>query len=119
MTCYPATLKIERFRRFDKFRTDADKLEEIIRECCDYAGVNENDVLGHCRKPAFALARHLAFYFATMRTNWGLKKIASWFSDRDHTTVMHGRDKIIKALAKESPNKLKEAVEVINSRLPF
>ena len=55
-------------------------------------------LVGRKRTSAIALPRQVAMYIARVLTNMSLADIGSCFGKRDHTTVIHGCDKIAEML---------------------
>ena len=76
----------------DKFLTLPVKV--ITKIVCDYFNVSFPDVLSQSRMKDAVLPRHIAFYLCRTHTLQSYPQIGSFFSHRDHTTVMHGAKKI-------------------------
>jgi chromosomal replication initiation ATPase DnaA len=65
-------------------------------------GIRTEDITSSRRDQVFVRPRQIAMYLATELTRESLPKLAYVFNRRDHTTVMHSRNKI-RALIKSSP----------------
>ena len=65
----------------------------IIDMVCKHESFEKSQVLGNRKKADVTLARQIAFWLACECTGQSLPAIARVFR-RDHTTVIHGRDKI-------------------------
>ena len=61
----------------------------IIETVSKESGIPIIDILEMSRKREIVTARHLAMYFIKEHTDYSLKKIGSFFSNRDHSTIIH------------------------------
>ena len=71
-------------------------LELIQDMTASYFKITTSDLLSKKRTQALALARQVAMYLCREMTNASLPQIGERFGGRDHTTVMHAYNKIIK-----------------------
>ncbi len=69
-------------------------LEAIQQAAADEFGVTRETLLAHDRRPAVALARHVAMYLARELTQESLPTIGARFGGRNHSTVLHAHRKI-------------------------
>ncbi len=69
-------------------------VDEIIAVTSASFGVSTTDLLGPSRKQPLARARQVAMYLCRELTDLSLPKIGREFGGRDHTTVLHGIDKV-------------------------
>ena len=83
-------------------------VNNIIKEVGAYYDVSVADILSKKRKKNIAYARQVAMFLTRELTGSSFPKIGEAFSGRDHTTIMHGCEKIEKEL-KES-DELKKAI---------
>ena len=67
---------------------------ELIKIICDTCEVKWHEVQGESRKSHIIIARQLYCYFATQIQKKSLVTVGGMIN-RDHTTVIHNRDKII------------------------
>ena len=75
-------------------------LDMIIRACCERYGVSKMEFFSHRRRNGhLCRARQIAAYLATRFTHHTLPMIGRVMR-RDHTTIIHSRDKIMAARAK-------------------
>ena len=87
-----------------------------VKECvCKYFNINEEDVDGLSRKAQIVYARHIIMYILRNHYDLSLKSIGSGIGNRDHTTVLHGIDKITDALEKDQMTK--NDIELITKKL--
>lgn len=75
------------------FKTEPKKVLETI---CQYFNLNQKDLVGAKRQKEFVLPRHITMFILSEHLNLTVEKIGQLLGKRDHTTVMHGRDKIKK-----------------------
>ena len=68
--------------------------ELIISVVCDQYGVTQEDVISKKRSRDIAVPRQIAMYLCRDLTQLSTTNIGRAFGGRDHTTVMHGCDKI-------------------------
>ena len=68
--------------------------ELIISVVCDQYGVTQEDVISKKRSRDIAMPRQIAMYLCRDLTQLSTTNIGRAFGGRDHTTVMHGCDKI-------------------------
>lgn len=61
------------------------------------------------------LARQIAMYLLREHTDLSLSEIGSFFGRRDHSTVLHGHEKISGALATDE--RLRRLVESVRQEL--
>lgn len=72
------------------------RVETIQRVVAYKYSVDVKDLKGAQRTASVALPRQLAMYLACIMTDLSLKEIGRSFGGRDHTTVLHSREKIKK-----------------------
>jgi len=81
-------------------------IKQIQTAVCARYGLTEAQLLGEQRGRYVAWPRQMAMYLCLSLTYNHLPKIAAAFN-RDHTTVMHGRDAMMKRL-RENPDVLED-----------
>ncbi|WP_275527704.1 helix-turn-helix domain-containing protein, partial [Oenococcus oeni] len=69
-------------------------LPDIQKTVADDYNVSINDLIGKKRNSDIVLPRQVAMYLIRTLTDTSLPKIGQAFGGRDHTTVMHGTEKI-------------------------
>ncbi len=87
--------------------------DEIIDCTCRYFNVNKNDVVGKKKNKEIVEPRQIAIYLINELMTLPLTSIGEFFGGREHTTVMHARDKISAAVA--SDQKIRTAVSDIKA----
>ena len=75
--------------------TDEKVRPETIIECvCKYFGVTKDELLGKKKTKEVVEPRQICMYLMADLTNMPLETVGNICGGRDHTTVMHARDKI-------------------------
>lgn len=72
--------------------------KQVIARVCEYFGIKQADLIGPRRVKELILPRHLVMHLLSEELNLTVEKIGDILGGRDHTTVMHGRDKIKKLI---------------------
>lgn len=73
----------------------------IMQQSSEYFGVSINDLCGPSRTRTLVQARQVAMYLCRELTELSLPNIGKHFGGRDHTTVMHAKQKINTNLASD------------------
>ncbi len=68
--------------------------DKIISVVCDYFNVSYQDITGKKKNKEIVEPRMIAIYLISDILNLPLVNIGKLFGGRDHTTIMHSRDKI-------------------------
>lgn len=87
----------------------------IINVVADHFGIKPEDITSQKRNSEFALPRQLVMYLCRTMTDMSLKNIASLLNKKDHTTIMHGCDKIENEL--KTNEELKNKVDIIKKKI--
>lgn len=96
----------------EKTDVDADK---IINTVCDFFKVTKEELIGKKKNKEIVEPRQMCIYLINEMLNIPLTAIGALFGGRDHTTIMHARDKIGNQV-KINPH-IKTLVNDIKSRL--
>ena len=86
-----------------KVQTTAD---HIINQVCKYFNVTKTDLIGKRRNRELVEPRHFAIYLITEFLNIPLVNIGQVLGNRDHSSVLHGRNKIQGMLATDARTKM-------------
>ncbi|MDE2039101.1 MAG: chromosomal replication initiator protein DnaA [Elusimicrobia bacterium] len=95
---------------------------ETIQNAVAYKySVDVRDLKGQQRTASIALPRQLAMYLCCVMTDLSLKEIGRAFGGKDHTTVMHARDKIAKQVEAdpfilEAINRLQANIKAVENQ---
>lgn len=74
---------------------------KIISVVCDYYTLQPKDLKGKRRPVRIARPRQIAMYLMRKKTQMPYEEIGNQLGGRDHTTVMHGVDKVEKLIHNE------------------
>jgi chromosomal replication initiator protein len=66
----------------------------ILEETANYFSLSTGDLMSKSRSRPLTNARHIAMYLTRECTGLSLVKIGEIFGGRDHTTVLHGINKV-------------------------
>ncbi|GIW62736.1 MAG: chromosomal replication initiator protein DnaA [Patescibacteria group bacterium] len=86
---------------------------DVIKTVTAFYGVSATKIKGPSRISEIALARQVIMYIAREKLNYKYEDIAVSLRRKDHTTIMHGVDKIKKMIIK-NPNFKKEIDQVLS-----
>lgn len=102
MMNYPMTVQMAQKALGDMIRPEIKiTADEIIATVANYYGLTIDDLTGSRRTRNIAVARQVAMYLARDLTDMSLPQIGQALGDRDHTTIMHGCDKIAALFEKD------------------
>jgi len=76
-------------------------IEQIQGAVCELFHVSVADLRGDRRQQSIAYPRHIAMYLCRELTDVSLPKIGTKFGGRDHSTVLHGVNKITRLLRED------------------
>ncbi|HCC84547.1 MAG TPA: chromosomal replication initiator protein DnaA [Candidatus Pacebacteria bacterium] len=68
--------------------------EEIIKTVANHFRIKQSAIRGKSRLKELVTARHIAMYLLRQELKLSLEEIGKWFSNRDHTSVLHATQKI-------------------------
>lgn len=68
--------------------------QEVLMAICKYFNLTNKDLMGPKRQKELVLPRHITMYILAEELGMTVEKIGQVLGGRDHTTVMHGRDKM-------------------------
>lgn len=86
-------------------------VERVVDVVSRYYNVGLPEMRGKGRTQAVAYPRQIAMYLCRSETDASFPQIGAYLGDRDHTTVMHGFDKI-QARIEADANLRREIVEI-------
>ena len=76
-------------------------VDEIVEAVARFYDFQEDDLRGSRRTKHLALARQVAMYLSREETKTSLLQVGAALGNRDHTTVMHGHDKIARQIEED------------------
>ena len=89
--------------------------EDIMSTVCKYFGITKQDIIGKKKSKEVVEPRMIAIYLINELLEMPLVSIGKMFGGRDHTTIMHSRDKISDEL--KTSQKTKSFVSEIKKML--
>lgn len=90
-------------------------IDNIKRIVCEYYAIRHHDLIGRKRTKDFIRPRHVGMYLACELTGKSLPEIGRRFGHRDHTSVMHARDKIRDQI--ETDTDLADQIRYLTARI--
>ena len=79
--------------------------DDVINAVCKYYNVDRSDLTGKKKNKEIVDPRQMSIYLITELTDLPLTSIGTYFGGRDHTTIMHARDKITTEIKTNSRTK--------------
>lgn len=91
--------------------------DKIISVVCDYFNISYQDIVGKKKSKDIVEPRMIAIYLISELLNLPLVNIGKIFGGRDHTTIMHSRDKITTDLKvnKKTQTLVNEIKNILNN----
>ena len=87
----------------------------LLSVCAKYFNIKTGDLCGSSRQKDLVTARHITAYLLLTEIKLPLKEVGELLGGRDHTSIMHARDKVAADL-NTSPQ-LKELINQIKNSL--
>lgn len=112
LTGRPIDLELVNLALADSLRRpERISVEQIIDIVCRYYNVTLDAIISSSRKSTIAHPRQVAMYLARTETDASLPQIGSQMGPRDHTTILHGSEKI-RALVDTDPQLRRDLLEI-------
>jgi chromosomal replication initiator protein len=89
--------------------------DRILQAVCKLFSITKADVLGTSRQKNIALARQITMWFYKYELDLSYPTIGKLFSGRDHTTAMHGCNKVNKLI--DSDPKIAAKIQTVKDLL--
>ena len=89
--------------------------EYIISVVAEHFNVTVNDIIGNKRNSKIVIPRQISMYLCREITSTPLKTIGKCLGNRDHTTIMHGIDKIVNEI--NSDDNLKNTIDILTKKI--
>ena len=87
----------------------------IINAVADYFAISPDDITGKKRDLKTSRARHIVMYLLRQQNHTNLSEIGKILGNRDHSTVIHGCEKISSSISADS--QLSKSIEGIRTSL--
>jgi chromosomal replication initiator protein len=88
---------------------------DVVKAVCNFYDVKQAHVKSDTRKSDIALARQIIMHILRVELSMKYEEIAYFLKRKDHTTIMHGEEKISRLLMKDS--NFKQEIDRIVSSL--
>ncbi len=75
--------------------------QKVIKKVCKHYQIDQAAIKGKRRNKELVAARHMAMYILKKDLGMSYVEIGRWFSNRDHTSIMHAKDKIEELLKED------------------
>ncbi|MBU1031842.1 chromosomal replication initiator protein DnaA [Patescibacteria group bacterium] len=72
--------------------------KQVLSVVCSYFDITLKELTGPGRQKGVVMPRHVAMFILSEELNLTVEKIGQILGGRDHTTIMHGRDKMKKLI---------------------
>ena len=105
----------EAFKDYDAPTEEAIGADDIIDNTCKYFGITREDILGKKRDKKIVEPRQICIYLISEMLPLPLTSIGGIMGGRDHTTIMHAKNKIASAITKEE--RFRNAVQDIRDMI--
>lgn len=89
--------------------------QEVIRSVCSFYNIKQAHIKSSTRRSEIAMARQIIMYLLRVVFELKLEDVAYILKRKDHTTIMHGTDKIKRMLMKDT--QFKEEIDAIVSSI--
>lgn len=90
-------------------------IKKIAETVADFYSITIDDLIKQSRKKEYVKPRQAAMYIVRKELGTSYPTIGDFFGGRDHTTVMHGVEKVEKAV--KSLDMIKQELELITEKL--
>ena len=80
--------------QLEEDRNEGFSADDIISTVCSYFDITKQDIIGKKKTKEVVEPRMIAIYLINELLEMPLVSIGKIFGGRDHTTIMHSRDKI-------------------------
>jgi chromosomal replication initiator protein len=97
-------------------RRSAPTLDEVMEAVLNYYKVDRQSMLSPSRERAIALPRQVAMFLMREESQCSLPRIGTYLGDRDHSTIMHGCEKVGQELRNEN-TQIRKDISAIRSAL--
>lgn len=91
--------------------------EYIINTVAEHFDLSPSDIMGSKRVSKIVHPRQIAMYLCREMTDVSLIVIGKCMGNRDHTTIMHGIEKIEKELSNINNNNTTEEIDILKKKI--
>ena len=101
--------------QLEEEKNDGTTADSIIETVCKYFDITRQDIIGKKKSKDVVEPRMIAIYLISEILEMPLVSIGKIFGGRDHTTIMHSRDKISDEI--KTSHKIKSFISEIKKML--
>lgn len=94
-------------------------LTEILAEVCNIFETPYEYVIGESRKKELVVVRNIFCYVGCFYTTYSLKQIGEVLGERDHTTIIHNREKVENMFFTKDTKFLEKWEQYVSSSIIF
>jgi chromosomal replication initiator protein len=87
----------------------------IVDVVCEHFNVSRDDITSKRRNSEYVLPRQIIMYLCRTMTEASLQQIASVLGKKDHTTIIHGVEKIAEKV--QTDEDLSNKIDIIKKKL--
>ena len=113
------TLELAQEALKDTISTDGNKIvtvDHIIDIVAEHFNITQNDIYSNSRSRNVAYPRQIAMYLSKKLTTNSVTDIGKFLGNRDHSTIIHGYDKIENDLV-TNKNNIKNTIDVLIKKI--
>ncbi|MDE7327755.1 MAG: chromosomal replication initiator protein DnaA [Lachnospiraceae bacterium] len=113
------TLELAQEALKDTISTDGNKIvtvDHIVDIVAEHFNITQNDIYSNSRSRNVAYPRQIAMYLSKKLTTNSVTDIGKFLGNRDHSTIIHGYDKIESDLA-TNKNNIKNTIDVLIKKI--
>lgn len=113
------TLELAQEALKDSISTDSNKIitvDHIVDIIAEHFNISQNDIYSNSRSRNIAYPRQIAMYLSKKLTTNSITDIGKLLGNRDHSTIIHGYDKIESDLA-SNKNNIKNTIDVLIKKI--
>ena len=89
--------------------------ESIINIVAEHFNISPTDIVGHKRSRDIAYPRQICMYLCRHMTDNSLQAIGNALGKKDHTTIIHGMEKIEKDM--KTDESLKNTIDILIKKI--
>ncbi|MCI8642697.1 MAG: chromosomal replication initiator protein DnaA [Lachnospiraceae bacterium] len=113
------TLELAQEALKDTISTDGNKIvtvDHIVDIVAEHFNITQNDIYSNSRSRNVAYPRQIAMYLSKKLTTNSVTDIGKFLGNRDHSTIIHGYDKIENDLV-TNKNNIKNTIDVLIKKI--
>jgi len=89
--------------------------QRIVQVIAEHFHISELDLVGQKRNKQVVFPRQIAMYLCREMTNTSLQEVGNYLGGRDHTTIIHGEEKISTDL--KSNTDLQTTIDILKKKI--